>query len=681
MRRCWLTVICAALGVLTAAAPVRAAFDDPLFVFTPAPGQSSLPSPAGYFDGPCGLAVDSAGRFYVADYYHQVVDVYSGSAGYAGTTKNGATGYLGQLSGVGVDPLDGPCGVALDSSDKLYVNDYHRAVLAYGAYPSFGTGTAIAGAGVDDSDPTGVAVDSATDHVYVDERTSVEEYDSTGTPVQQIGTTLGDGYGIAVSGFAGSASFPTPTAGFIYVPDAATQTVMVYDPAVDTGNPVAQINGPPGGFADLQDSAVAIDDRTGEVYVIDTLGPQYSESPQAAVYVFHPDGSYEGRLKYNVVNGGPSGLAVDNSTSGKPGRVYVTSGISVQASVYAYPPGAATSAALPPFFSLALASTGSGGGTVSAVGPAFECSSSCSRAVRSGAQVTLAARPDPGSSFAGWSGAGCEGTGDCTVTMDQARSLSADFESSAGPPAPTMPAAPRPALDVTQEGTLRVAVLGKLRPQLLPRSGSAPISVTVSGRISTTDHSLPPLLKTMRIDLNRHGRIDYAGLPDCDVHRIQPGSSAHALSACRRSLVGSGQFTVDLTLAGQNPYPAKGKLFVFKGTRHGKPVLYGHLYSPRPFATSFVIPFAITTLRDGAYGTRLSAPLPKAMKSWGRLTGIRMTLARRYRAGGARRSFLSSGCPAPGGILASFHLARAFFEFAGGKQVTSKVSDACRGRR
>jgi hypothetical protein len=75
--------------------------------------------------------------------------------------------------------------------------------------------------------------------------------------------------------------------------------------------------------------------------------------------VFTAAGAYKGRLKYNVVNALPPGLAVDNSTKVltkeeeedgvelTQGRVYVTTENSERAAVMVYPPGAATSAALP----------------------------------------------------------------------------------------------------------------------------------------------------------------------------------------------------------------------------------------------------------------------------------------------------------------------------------------------
>jgi hypothetical protein len=234
---------------------------------------------------------------------------------------------------------------------------------------------------------------------------------------------------------------------------------------------------------------------------------------------------------------------------------------------------------------------------------------------------------------------------------------------------------------ITQKGNIRVAVNGKMKPKKLPRKGAAPISVSVGGEISTTDESLPPELKEMRIELNREGVLDSKGLPVCPYPKIQPGSTSRALSGCRSSLVGEGSFSADITLAGQEPYPTQGRLVVFNGEKGGKPVLYGHIYSPKPFATSFVIVFSLSKQKSGTYGTTLSAKLPKAMKAWGRLTGLEMTLSRTYRVKGKKRSFISAGCPAPKGFnQVAFPLARTSFEFAGGARLGSVLSSRCVAR-
>jgi alpha-tubulin suppressor-like RCC1 family protein len=81
----------------------------------------------------------------------------------------------------------------------------------------------------------------------------------------------------------------------------------------------------------------------------------------------------------------------------------------------------------PPTFALTVAKSGSGSGTV-ASSPAgtIDCGATCSANVASGTIITLLATPSAGSVFAGWSGA-CTGAGNCIVTMNQARSVTANF--------------------------------------------------------------------------------------------------------------------------------------------------------------------------------------------------------------------------------------------------------------
>ncbi len=235
--------------------------------------------------------------------------------------------------------------------------------------------------------------------------------------------------------------------------------------------------------------------------------------------------------------------------------------------------------------------------------------------------------------------------------------------------------------EITQQGTLRLDVDGKLAPSALPRKGASPISVSVNWGLSTTDQSAVPKLKKLSIAINRHGHFDTAGLPTCEVSRIQPASTSRAISACRSSLVGKGSFSANVALQGQVPYATGGSLAVFNGKKHNKPVLLGQIYSAHPFPTSFVIVFSVNNKPHGAYGTSLSATIPRALSSWGNLTGIKMRLSRRYRVAGKRHSYVSAGCPAPKGFpRATFPLAQASFGFAGGTKLSSVFTSTCRAR-
>lgn len=86
-----------------------------------------------------------------------------------------------------------------------------------------------------------------------------------------------------------------------------------------------------------------------------------------------------------------------------------------------------------PKFALTYAKAGNGGGTVSispvGIGGAPLCAGRCRNIYYSGTVVTVTAAPAPGSTFTGWSGtAGCTGVGTCTITMDRAKRLVANFQ-------------------------------------------------------------------------------------------------------------------------------------------------------------------------------------------------------------------------------------------------------------
>jgi hypothetical protein len=76
---------------------------------------------------------------------------------------------------------------------------------------------------------------------------------------------------------------------------------------------------------------------------------------------------------------------------------------------------------------LQVVPAGPGSGTVSSGPAGIGCGEDCSEVYANGTPVTLTATPETGSVFSGWSGGGCSGTGSCTVTMDQNRTIIANF--------------------------------------------------------------------------------------------------------------------------------------------------------------------------------------------------------------------------------------------------------------
>jgi hypothetical protein len=337
------------LALLPATSAWAAGKEDPLFIFPDqakyqkaveeALEKNQKPPPPPWLEAPCGLAVDATGRFYLSEYYRNDIKAYDVEPE-GEDWKVGAFGQQPNLKIPNIDPLSGPCGLDFNSADSLYVNNFHHNVLNL-------TSQSVLPLPAEDLAhqlPTGVAIDQASGRVYVVNRSYVSVFDQAGQPVMsgpepmRIGVgTLGDGYGIAIG-----------SDGRVYVADASTKTVKIYDPEADLVNPVGTVKGPGKGFTSLRDSAIAIDRGTGVLYVVDNLQPVFTEAPEAVIDLFSPTKTFLGVLKYRVFDALPPAVTVDNSANPSQGRVYVASGNTGHASVYAYAPGAQTVKSVPP---------------------------------------------------------------------------------------------------------------------------------------------------------------------------------------------------------------------------------------------------------------------------------------------------------------------------------------------
>jgi hypothetical protein len=101
---------------------------------------------------------------------------------------------------------------------------------------------------------------------------------------------------------------------------------------------------------------------------------------------------------------------------------------SCQVSMTAAQTVTATFNTVPTYMLTVSKGSSTGSGTVTSNPAGINCGADCSEQYQSGTPVTLTATPDLGSVFAGWSGAGCSGTGGlCQVTMSAAQTVTATF--------------------------------------------------------------------------------------------------------------------------------------------------------------------------------------------------------------------------------------------------------------
>ncbi len=184
------------------------------------------------------------------------------------------------------------------------------------------------------------------------------------------------------------------------------------------GTRIAFVRGPVGGSVDR-----------GDLYVMDADGSDQqlwvagSQSLTASSIVhsasFSPDGT---KLVYSQDTGiGNDGLFIigAGSPGGTPALLTNSIGrdeLPVWAPLVTY--------------HLHAAKTGTGNGAVS-TSAGIPCSSGvCDGDITDGTHVTLTALPDASSTFAGWSGGGCSGTGTCAVDMLDDENVTATFTAS-----------------------------------------------------------------------------------------------------------------------------------------------------------------------------------------------------------------------------------------------------------
>jgi uncharacterized protein (TIGR03437 family) len=197
---------------------------------------------------PGGVAVDAAGNLYISDSYNFRIRKVSGGV-ISTVAGNGAPGFGGGDNGPATGAsLARPSGIAVDSAGSLYIAEFNssRVRKVSGGVISTVTGTGTPGFSGDNgpavsaqlNDPEGVAVDSAGNLYIADFGNSRVRKVSNGT----ITTVAGNG----TPGFSGdhgpatSAQLAYPdgvaadSAGNVYVADTSNYRVRVLTP---TGSP------------------------------------------------------------------------------------------------------------------------------------------------------------------------------------------------------------------------------------------------------------------------------------------------------------------------------------------------------------------------------------------------------------------------------------------------------------
>jgi len=135
---------------------------------------------------------------------------------------------------------------------------------------------------------------------------------------------------------------------------------------------------------------------------------------------------------------------------------------------------------VPVTYTLTVIKDGTGSGTVSSTPAGINCGAACQASFTDGTVVTLTAASAGGSTFIGWAGEGCSGTGVCQVTVDAVRQVTATFSLASQPGYDSSPA-PGSSIDVG------VASVGSTVSATLTISETGDATLVVTPTLSGVD--------------------------------------------------------------------------------------------------------------------------------------------------------------------------------------------------
>ena len=284
----------------------------------------------GTFAQPYGNAVDSAGNVYITDAFNNRIQKFDSNGNFI--TKWGTRGYdSGQFNA--------PIGIAIDSSDNVYVTEaYNNRVQKFDSSGTFITkwssneldsyGAPQNGGGNGEFyNPTGIAIDSS-DNVYVADTSNhrIQKFSSTGAFITKWGSTDYGSYGGSNPG-SGNGEFSYPggisidSSNNIYVADNQNDRIQKF---TSTGTFVQNIGSSGSNNGQLNKPTGIAIDSSNNMYVADT--------DNMRIQKFNSSGSYESQYALSTFSP-VLPYSITGITAASNGRLYIGEGAQGRVSV------------------------------------------------------------------------------------------------------------------------------------------------------------------------------------------------------------------------------------------------------------------------------------------------------------------------------------------------------------
>jgi hypothetical protein len=197
-----------------------------------------------------------------------------------------------------------------------------------------------------------------------------------------------------------------------------------------------------------------------------------------------------------------------------------------------------------------------------------------------------------------------------------------------------------------QVGNIVVVTDGGFSPTTLPKHRPAPITVHGYGKFGTADGSIPPVLEQIVIWFDKNGEVETRGLPVCTAAKLAATTTRLARKLCPGAIVGKGFGKAVVNFPEQGPIAAGSPITIFNGAKkNGNPTVLAHAHLIVPGPTTFVIPIEIQRVRDGRYGFKTVANIPRIAGGYGTPIYGSLKIGRTWRYKGKTLSYANASCP------------------------------------
>jgi hypothetical protein len=197
----------------------------------------------------------------------------------------------------------------------------------------------------------------------------------------------------------------------------------------------------------------------------------------------------------------------------------------------------------------------------------------------------------------------------------------------------------------TQIGNLKVSATAEFKPRAFPENGTLPARFSSIVRIKTVNGEQPPALKTLVFEFDKHGKLNFKGVPTCTVAKLEGTTPTEARKRCAGALLGTGTGKARVEMPGKAPFTLTSPISIFNAPPEGgRPTMIAHAYETVPSPQALLVPFTIEKVNHGRYGYRTELELPLIAGGDGAAILAEAHFGRTYKRRGREVGYAEAEC-------------------------------------